>query len=796
MAHSADHADLAEQARRTYAEQLVKGLPAMINSVAESARQLLDKPSEHARMMRRRELVHELKKGAAVWHKTMVNSLRNALLGGVSATRSGDLPPPGTRQGPLSLVDDDTIEREILTSRLALAVMDQAASEFTDLRARMAALERREELDAQDMLRAHVLARIVVDAWRTAGCSLESWRELQSSLHEELAALVEEAYHETNRWLVGHGVLPDVDLHPYIKRARTPPQPTGFAGGTGSSGGYGPPSGFGAGPATGQGPGSGFGGAAHSGPGRSAAPSHWASAAGGDSRGSVGEETRMMTRAAPLPRSGEHAEAVLGRLNRLVSRHLPSFSQTSRQPVVSPGLAQAIDQAEQGIRRRVDVSTRRAGEPPVTTPALLEELHQRKQALKRAAATPEERATIEIVALLFQSILTEDRIPASVRVWFARLQMPVLRVAVTEPDFFATVDHPARRLIDRMGACVMGFDSSTRGVGDALEKEIKRVVQVVEAYPDTGRRVFQTVLTEFEKFLEHYFSTENEATRKGVSLAQQVEQRETLAIQYTIELRRMLNEVPVQDSVRAFLFQVWADVLATTAVRYGAQSDETRAMKRAASDLIWSASAKVTREERAEVLRRLTPLLKTLREGMSSAGMDTAKQDEHVQILNNSLAAAFTAKAPVIPQDRLQELAERLESLEELLPDAADVTIDDSIVFDLSGHESSELEVVAEGGSMPTPAMIAWARELQVGGWYMLDYRGRNEAVQLAWLGLRKQLSMFVTPQGRCVLFQQQRLASFLQAGLLLPAQDEALSVRATRSALAKLDVDASRLLN
>jgi hypothetical protein len=397
---------------------------------------------------------------------------------------------------------------------------------------------------------------------------------------------------------------------------------------------------------------------------------------------------------------------------------------------------------------------------------------------------------------LFQSILTEDRIPATVRVWFARLQMPVLRVAVGEPDFFATIDHPARRLIERMGACVMGFDASTRSIGDALEREIRRVVQVVEAYPDTGRRVFQTVLVEFEKFLEHYFSTENEATRKGVSLAQQVEQRETLAIQFTIELRRMLNEVPVQDSVRSFLFQVWADVLAMSALRYGAQGEQTRVMKRAASDLIWSASAKVTREERAEVIRRLTPLLKTLRDGMSSAGMDAAKQDEHLQVLNNSLAAAFTAKAPVIATERLKELSERLESLEELLPDAADVTIDDSIVFDLSGHASSELEVVSEGGSIPTPAMIAWARELQVGGWYMLDYRNRNEAVQLAWFGMRKQLSMFVTPQGRCVLFQQQRLASFLQAGLLLPAQDEALSVRATRSALAKLDVDPARLMN
>jgi len=195
-------------------------------------------------------------------------------------------------------------------------------------------------------------------------------------------------------------------------------------------------------------------------------------------------------------------------------------------------------------------------------------------------------------------------------------------------------------------------------------------------------------------------------------------------------------------------------------------------------------------------IRRLPVLLKSLREGMAAAGIDPTKQDEQIQHLNNSLAAAFTAKAAVIPDDRLRELMERLETLEELLPEAKDVEIDESMVLDLSGHQSSELEIVLEGGSMPTAAMVAWARELQVGSWYMLEYRGRNEAVQLAWHGLRKQLSLFVTPQGRCVLFQQHRLASYLQAGLLLPAQDEALTVRATRSALAKLDVDPSRLLN
>ena len=39
-------------------------------------------------------------------------------------------------------------------------------------------------------------------------------------------------------------------------------------------------------------------------------------------------------------------------------------------------------------------------------------------------------------------------------------------------------------------------------------------------------------------------------------------------------------------------------------------------------------------------------------------------------------------------------------------------------------------------------------------------------------------------------------LAAFLQAGLLVPAQDEALTVKATRSALAKLDADPSRLMH
>ena len=770
MPNPANPTALAQQARRSYVEGLLSGLPSVVQGVDRGARLLVGQVAEPMVAMKRRELVPDLQKATPLWLQGMTSMLRGARQTGmVSATHPGDLPLTASRHAKLSLVDDDTIEHEIISSKLALSMMDRSSWEFTDLRSRMNSLEGRDELDTNDVLRPHVFARIVTASWRAAGLSLDVWRQLQGVLHEELAHFAEEGYHETNRFLLERNVLPEVDLRPFIRRSHGV-----YTGGLTQSG-HGSTGSF----------------VATSGAGNS----------GGDSRrgDGVGEETRMMTRAAGLARGMNHAEAVLGRLNRLVGRQLPGFgvTQQDRPLMPAPRLKNAINDAQQGIVNRIAAAqhARTLSGGQVSTPALLEELNQRKLALKQAASTPVERATIEIVALLFQSILTEERIPTAVRVWFARLQMPVLRVAVSEPDFFATVDHPARRLIDRMGSCVMGFDATTRAVGDILEKEIKRVVQVVEAYPDTGRRVFQTVLVEFEKFLEHYFKNQNEASRKGVSLAQQVEQRETLAIQYTIELRKMLNEVPVQEGVREFLFHVWADVLAMAAVKHGNQSDATKDMKRAAADLIWSASAKVSREERAEVIRRLPPLLKTLREGMSHAGVPADKQDEHIQRLNNSLAAAFTAKTAAIPHERLEELMVRLETLEELLPEAEDLEIDDAMVHDLSGHESSELEVVSEGGSMPTPAMIAWARELQVGSWYMLDYRNRNEAMQLAWQGMRRQLTLFVSPQGRGVLFQQNRLASFLQAGLLVPAQDESLTVRATRSAMAKLDGDPSRLL-
>ncbi|MFX8227088.1 hypothetical protein ABTL27_19570, partial [Acinetobacter baumannii] len=90
-------------------------------------------------------------------------------------------------------------------------------------------------------------------------------------------------------------------------------------------------------------------------------------------------------------------------------------------------------------------------------------------------------------------------------------------------------------------------------------------------------------------------------------------------------------------------------------------------------------------------------LLKTLRDGMSQAGVPTDKQDDHVRLLNNALAAAFTAKTAAIPRERLDELMDQLETLEAMLPEdiAGESHVDELLVRDLSGHESEGMEVVA-----------------------------------------------------------------------------------------------------
>ena len=831
---------LTAKAREIFAAHAAKVLPEVAKAVLEKLALLVDLTASAPVMQERRDAWLAFQSAGKAWTNGTNRAWKLAI---VQAPQS-----MGTmfdvENGKFELMDHEVMEVRILASRLGLRILDVVSWQLNDLRLRVQSLDNITELDSWDILRPEVLARHVIEQWTAVGLSRNIWAATQDVIEYRIAGHLLEGYHAANEFLVQQGVMAEIDLRPLVKRTPTsltkalsptakPSSPndsqlTRTGPGSGHTGGQGNnhESGFGGSGSGGQGNGRGAsstvssagtsggsdsGGSGGAGGGRSGGSggvsgnSSGASDSGSRVRGSSGytrsgsqvhEETRMQTVTTPLARAKMRAQGVMGGLMRLLTNQVAGFDDT-RAAQASPALAQALAGmvVEYSGQQRTQVAE--PGEEFYGVEHVEQAstaLRQRTSTLKKAATTSAEKATIEIVALMFQSILAEDRIPPAIRVWFARLQMPVLRVAISEPEFFGSLQHPARRLIDRMGSCVLGFEVDV--TGSAMELEIKRIVQVIEQYPETGRRVFQLVYDEFQKFLSKFLS-ENGGAARVVSIAQQVEQKETMAIQYTIEMRKMLNDMPVRDEIREFLFKTWAEVLAIAAMRNGPQHEQTLALKRCAADLVWAASAKPNRADRAKVIADLPKLLQLLRLGMSMLGMDSKTQDENIKIISDTLADAFMSKTGAIASERIDAMAKRLTNLEDYLSDedVGDLPLDTEALVMMIGIDASDIEVVADGGSQPTEAMRAWAHELQLGSWFSLDHNGRISHVQFAWRSDRKQLHLFASSDGRNFLIQARRLAAYLQAGLLIPTEEEALTVRATRDALAKLEANPERLL-
>ena len=726
-------------------------MPELITAVQGRLTELRDQMCSPLEATQRREAWMSFQRAQNQWAEHTRTALQEAY-----RNHSAQAAGPTSVPGKLELVDDSTVNDQIVASRLAMRILDKASREINELRLRIQHLERRQEMSRNDILLPEVVSRVFVEQWMASGMSRESWVMVQDVVAAQLPQTLLEAYEATNQFLVASGVMKEIDLQSLVRRApnaKVEARAPAFDESTGARS-----SGLGS---------------------------------------SVSEETRMMTGTSPLARARMRAQGVVGRLKRLLLDHVSGDFEATQVLPPSPQLQQAM--ARSAASPSMGIGLYRSGGAAAPVDAVDIErtataLRQRAAELKQAASTPTEKATVEVVALMFQSILAEERLPASVRVWFARLQIPVLRVALAEPEFFSALQHPARKLIDRMGSCVMGFDSDV--TSSALEAEIKRVVQVIEQYPETGRRVFQLVYDEFEKFLSSHLRGQGNAS-KVVSVAQQVEQKETLSVQYTIELRKLLDDVPVREEIRSFFFKVWVDVLAVASVKHGLKSEETQALKQVASDLLWAAGAKPSRNDRARVIQQLPGILQRLRQGMGLLGYPQGLQDQHIKSISDTLADAFLSRTETLAQDQLDRLSQRLANLEDYLPQdgVGDLDLDAESIEMITGVDASNIEVINAGGSKPSEAMRQWAQELQIGAWFGLDHAGKLLNVQLAWRSERGQICMFVTHSGRCYLIQAQRLAAYLQAGLLVPTEEEALTVRATRDALERLDANPGRLL-
>ena len=110
----------------------------------------------------------------------------------------------------------------------------------------------------------------------------------------------------------------------------------------------------------------------------------------------------------------------------------------------------------------------------------------------RDRSHPLDLLTIEFVTLLFESLLGDDGLPASVRSEIGRLQIVAIKAAMLDRSFFANRRHPMRRLLDRIAVIAndVQVDAAEGGtfhlglralVGRLVESFAMRLEAIVEA---------------------------------------------------------------------------------------------------------------------------------------------------------------------------------------------------------------------------------------------------------------------------------------------------------------------------
>ena len=128
---------------------------------------------------------------------------------------------------------------------------------------------------------------------------------------------------------------------------------------------------------------------------------------------------------------------------------------------------------------------------------VLRQMRERDE-VKRA---PElDRGTIDALAEVFDYVFADPAIPVQLKYVIGRLQIPVLKAAMIDRDFFLTDVHPARQLVDALAAAALAWVPES-GETDPLYRHIDGAVKRVLAEFADDLELFRTLLANLQDFV-------------------------------------------------------------------------------------------------------------------------------------------------------------------------------------------------------------------------------------------------------------------------------------------------------
>jgi len=198
----------------------------------------------------------------------------------------------------------------------------------------------------------------------------------------------------------------------------------------------------------------------------------------------------------------------------------------------------------------------------------------------------EEADTLELMTLLYEHILRDIRQSSPAAGLLSKLQVPMLRVALTDRGFFTRRQHPARQMLNVVAetgtSWLMDADEADRGL---LEKINVLVDRATQDYMGDST-VFESLVGDLQQQMQTLARKAEVAERRHVEAARGKEKLELARISAEAAIGERLSGKRVPRFVATLLQQAWSDVLALSLLRGGEDSPLYRQQLEIAEQLI------------------------------------------------------------------------------------------------------------------------------------------------------------------------------------------------------------------
>ena len=248
--------------------------------------------------------------------------------------------------------------------------------------------------------------------------------------------------------------------------------------------------------------------------------------------------------------------------------------------------------------------------------------------------------TIDVVSMLFDFFFDDKALPTPIKVLIGRLQIPMLKVAIIDKDFFNQKKHPARKLLDSISRASLGW-SDNNGDQQALIDKAEEIVNFLINEFDDDIGVFEEALINFENFVNE----ESQESDKAVQALQQQEQQKDLQIQAAQDaaahvIDKLTRNRNLSFEVTDFLETTWTSVLFNAYLSLGESSNHWRNLKRISTTFVWTLIPKFREDERVKIIKTIPALLRALSKGMELVNISTEVQNRIYQMLAKEHARA------------------------------------------------------------------------------------------------------------------------------------------------------------